>query len=82
MVMEEKLQREGKIALLKQEIEELKVRIRNRQNTIRWTTSLVYSIEELGERQRELLEAVEDYSKAFDELDEKRDNLKRLEKEA
>lgn len=78
-MMDGKLEREGKIALLNKEIEELKIRIKNRQNGILWAASLVHALSELRERIPDLEAEVKEYKAAFDELYEKQAHLKRLE---
>ena len=77
----EKLQREGKIALLQKEVQELEIRIRNRQNAIRLATSTTLRLAELEARVPALQEAVTSYVIAFQTLAAVRMHLAQLEEE-
>jgi len=69
------------ISLIEKEIEELHVRIHNRQNAIHWATSVVHDFDALEGQLDDLREAVKGYEIAFGVLKEKREHLRRLEED-
>jgi hypothetical protein len=81
MDLQERLAREGKIAQLKKEMLALTVRIRNKQNTIRWAVSPTHTLADLENYVESLQVAVAEYAGAWSEYREAQEHLRRLQEE-
>jgi len=79
MELHERLAREGKIAQLKKEMLALRIRIRNKQNTIRGAVSPTHTFEQLEEHLEGLQAVVVEYASEWSAYREARDHLKQLE---
>lgn len=81
MDLHERLAREGKIAQLKKELQALSIRIKNKQNTIRWAVSPTHDMVELENYVESLQMAVAEYAGAWTEYRDAQEHLRRLQEE-